>query len=152
MLLIYEDNSIRTVVSTANLVPSDWENRTQGLWVSPKCPPGDGDSVTGFKVHVLPIFLKKPKSIDISYFKYFQASLIRYLESYQVSPLKPYIDHVKKCDLSQINAIFIGSSPGSHQGSSLCHFGHMAVGSALRKHMKPCNWPLIMQCSSIGIT
>ena len=67
MLLIYEDNSLRTVVSTANLVPSDWENRTQGLWVSPKCPPGDGDSVTGFKVN-LSFFKEKLKSIVISYF------------------------------------------------------------------------------------
>ena len=150
MLLIYEDNSMRTVVSTANLVPSDWENRTQGLWVSPKCPPGDGDSVTGFKVNFPPFFCSRNLNL-LTFLLYFQASLIRYLESYQVSPLKPYIDQVKKCDFSQINAIFIGSSPGSHQGSSLCHFGHMAVGSALRKHMKPCNWPLIMQCSSIGI-
>ena len=38
MLLIYEDDSMRVVVSTANLVASDWENRTQGVWVSPKCP------------------------------------------------------------------------------------------------------------------
>ena len=53
MLLVYDDNSMRTVVSTANLVPSDWENRTQGLWVSPKCPPGDGDSATGFKVTLI---------------------------------------------------------------------------------------------------
>ena len=39
MILVYKDNSVRIVVSTANLVPSDWQNRTQGLWVSPKCPP-----------------------------------------------------------------------------------------------------------------
>ena len=39
MILVYSDNSVRIVVSTANLVPSDWQNRTQGLWVSPKCPP-----------------------------------------------------------------------------------------------------------------
>ena len=52
MVLVYSDDSVRIVVSTANLVPSDWENRTQGLWVSPKCPASpEGqtpkDSVTG---------------------------------------------------------------------------------------------------------
>ena len=31
MVLLYEDGSVRVVVHTANLVPSDWENRTQGL-------------------------------------------------------------------------------------------------------------------------
>ena len=36
MVFVYEDLSVRVVVSTANLVSSDWENRTQGLWVSPR--------------------------------------------------------------------------------------------------------------------
>ena len=36
MILVYDDDSVRIIISTANLVPSDWENRTQGLWVSPK--------------------------------------------------------------------------------------------------------------------
>ena len=130
MILVYNDDSVRIVVSTANLVPSDWENRTQGLWVSPRCrqsPQNPKDSVTGFK-----------------------ASFIRYLTSYQVSPLHQYIDLIKSADFSQINACFVGSSPGSHGGSSLCHFGHMAAGSILRKHTRPKRWPLIMQCSSIG--
>ena len=36
MVFVYDDESVRVVVSTANLVASDWENRTQGLWVSPR--------------------------------------------------------------------------------------------------------------------
>ena len=128
MILNYIDGSIRIVVSTANLVPSDWENRTQGLWVSPKCPGNDPrDSVTGFKT-----------------------SLLRYLASYHVSQLHPYIESIKEANFSSINAFFIASSPGSFEGSSLCHYGHMAAGSILRKHMKQVRWPLIMQCSSIG--
>ena len=31
MVMLYEDGGVRVVVHTANLVPSDWENRTQGL-------------------------------------------------------------------------------------------------------------------------
>jgi len=88
---------------------------------------GHGDSETGFK-----------------------SSLIRYLNTYQVSALKPYINAINMTNFSSVNSIFIGSAPGSHQGSSLCHFGHMAVASYLRKHLKPCTWPLVMQCSSIG--
>lgn len=40
-------------------VPSDWENRTQGVWVSPLCPKvsgidkNSGDSLTGFKKKLL---------------------------------------------------------------------------------------------------
>ena len=36
MVLLYEDGGVRVVVHTANLVPGDWENRTQGVWVSPR--------------------------------------------------------------------------------------------------------------------
>ena len=36
MVFVYEDESVRVVVHTANLVGSDWENRTQGVWVSPR--------------------------------------------------------------------------------------------------------------------
>jgi hypothetical protein len=109
MVLVYSDESVRVVVSTANLVPSDWENRIQGLWISPKCPKGQGDSPTGFK-----------------------SSLLRYLDFYQVSQLQSYTDAIKACDFSTVNAFFVASVPGSHQGSALCNWGHMAVASIHR--------------------
>ena len=135
MLLQYSDDSVRIVVSTANLVASDWENRTQGLWVSPKCPKmtGDdsgGDSETGFK-----------------------ASFLRYLNFYELSPLRPYIEAVKACDLSAINAFFVSSVPNSHRGSrDVDLWGHRAVAAILRKHAAAPEekWPLVVQCSSIG--
>lgn len=127
MILVYQDESVRVVVSTANLISSDWQNRTQGLWLGPKCPKGQGDGETRFK-----------------------ASLLKYLEFYGVSQLKPYIEHVAQCDFSQVNAFFVASVPGSHSGAELASWGHMAVGSVLRKHAKKTRWPLNIQCSSIG--
>ena len=70
--------------------------------------------------------------------------------AYQVSQLHSYMDVIKSADFSSINAFFIGSSPGSHQGSALSHFGHMAARSVFRKHDVKVSWPLIIQCSSIG--
>ena len=70
--------------------------------------------------------------------------------AYQVSQLHSYMDVIKSADFSSINAFFIGSSPGSHQGSALSHFGHMAARSVFRKYDIKVNWPLIIQCSSIG--
>jgi len=135
MMFVYEDDSIRVVVSTANLVASDWENRTQGLWVSPKCPKmpkgsneADGDSETGFK-----------------------ASFLRYLKFYELSPLKPYIEAVKTCDMSAVSAFFVSSVPNSHRGSrDLDLWGHRSIAAILRKHAASEEWPLIVQCSSIG--
>ncbi|XP_025159842.1 probable tyrosyl-DNA phosphodiesterase isoform X2 [Harpegnathos saltator] len=56
MILQYKDDGIRVVVSTANLYSNDWENRTQGLWISPHLPrlpelasSSDGESPTNFK-------------------------------------------------------------------------------------------------------
>ncbi|CAH1159517.1 unnamed protein product [Phaedon cochleariae] len=53
-IYIYEDNSIRVVVSTANLYYEDWNHYNQGLWLSPSCPQlpdsrpdSDGESPTG---------------------------------------------------------------------------------------------------------
>ncbi len=141
MLLHYEDDSVRVVVSTANLVSGDWENRTQGLWVSPRCPrleeeeaesaEAKGEAKTGFK-----------------------AAFLRYLKYYEVSPLRTYIETVKCCDFSAVNVFFVASVPNAHKGRELDLWGHKAVAAILRKHLKAKSvdksWPLVMQCSSIG--
>lgn len=62
MLLGYKDKSMRVVVSTANLYEDDWRNRTQGLWISPRCyemedhdqgHSSTGESVTGFRTDLI---------------------------------------------------------------------------------------------------
>lgn len=135
MICHYDDDSVRIIVSTANLIGSDWENRTQGLWVSPVCPKltdnghGSGESKTGFK-----------------------ASLLRYIKFYQLTPLQPYIDLISKCDFSAINVFFVSSVPNSHKSNDLNLWGHRQVASILRQYVPEAaqNWPLIVQCSSIG--
>ena len=133
MIFRYNDQSVRIIISTANLIGSDWENRTQGVWVGPKCPllkNGDnGDSKTGFK-----------------------SSLLRYLNFYQLSPLKPYIDSIKQCDFSSVNVFFLGSVPNSHKSLDLKLWGWRQLSEILRRNIPPemSKWPLILQCSSIG--
>lgn len=89
MIFCYRDKSVRVVVSTANLYEEDWHNRTQGLWISPRCPqlPEDsdtdaGDSFTGFKW-----------------------SLLNYLSNYKVVKLQPYIGLVRQCDFSAVKYV-----------------------------------------------
>ncbi len=59
MVLVYDDDSVRVVVHTANLRGSDWENRTQAAWIGPRCNKvaaadvSAGDSKTGFKAALL---------------------------------------------------------------------------------------------------
>ena len=85
-LFSYEDKSLRIVVHTGNLIESDWEDRTQGLWISPSCPPVSPDddtegpdSETGFK-----------------------RDLLRYLSAYGLSALDPWMDKIRRCDMSSI--------------------------------------------------
>jgi len=136
MVVKYEDESVRVVVSTANLVGEDWRNRTQGLWVGPKCPKltddSPGESKTGFK-----------------------NALLDYLRFYEVSPLRPYVQAVSQCDFSGVNVHLVASVPGSHRGPELDKWGHRRLAAELRKGIKNPpedlrKWPTIAQCSSIG--
>lgn len=87
MLLGYKDGSMRVVVSTANLYEDDWRNRSQGIWISPRCyeVTGDsahsstGESVTGFR-----------------------ADLIRYLNTYRMPQLQEWTARIQRTDFSAI--------------------------------------------------
>lgn len=135
-LFHYEDGGLRIVVSTANLVASDWHNRTQGLWISPACPELSenedskaGDSPTEFKT-----------------------DLLRYLNAYQIPQLQEWISIVRRTDFSEIRVCFIGSVPGTHRGHSIDHWGHKRLATFLKKHAMgvDASWPVVAQCSSIG--
>ena len=109
MVLVYSDGGVRVAVMTANLVSSDWENRTQGVWLSdlcPKLPPdgGDGESPTLFK-----------------------SSLLRYLKFYEVSAVKQFTDAIASCDMSAVNVFFLASVPGAHREVDMARWGHRQV-------------------------
>ncbi|KAH8413334.1 hypothetical protein KR009_010047 [Drosophila setifemur] len=138
MLLGYRDNSMRVVISTANLYEDDWHNRTQGVWISPKLPAlpedadtGAGESQTGFK-----------------------QDLMLYLVEYKISQLQPWIARIRSSDFSAINVFFLGSVPGGHRESSVRGhpWGHARLGGLLAKHATPIDdrIPVICQSSSIG--
>ncbi|KAJ4441092.1 hypothetical protein ANN_10942 [Periplaneta americana] len=135
---------MRVVVSTANLIASDWYNRTQGVWVSPSCPelPPDSDTGSG----------ESPSE--------FKADLLRYLSSYHLPALQEWMSRLRKTDFSAIKVCFVASVPGSHKGSDSDKWGHKRLAYFLKKFatipslLSPSpskeNWPVIAQCSSIG--
>ena len=154
MVLVYEDNSVRIVVHTSNLISSDWENRTQGLWVSPKCP----------LLHDKSAFSSQgqgQKNLGDSTTK-FKYSLLRYLNYYEVSALRPFVEHINQCDFSSINAFFVGSVPGSHvinRTDAFQNWGHAFLAKSLCKHNQhheeigsdgDAEAVVVAQCSSIG--
>lgn len=87
MLLGYKDGSMRVVVSTANLYEDDWHNRTQGLWMSEKLDamPNGSDTAAG-----------ESKTE-------FRNDLLKYLSSYKLPQLQPWLTRIRKTDFSSVN-------------------------------------------------
>ncbi|KYN10021.1 putative tyrosyl-DNA phosphodiesterase, partial [Trachymyrmex cornetzi] len=138
MILQYKDDGIRVVVSTANLYSDDWENRTQGLWISPHLPrlpesanPSDGESPTGFK-----------------------KDLERYLNKYRHPALTQWISAVRKADFSDVNVFLVASVPGTHKDNEVDSWGYKKLAHVLSRYatLPPDapQWPIVAQSSSIG--
>ncbi|CAL1685319.1 unnamed protein product [Lasius platythorax] len=138
MILQYKDDGIRVVVSTANLYSDDWENRTQGLWISPHLPKLpesasniDGESPTDFK-----------------------KDLVMYLSKYRQPALTQWIWAVRRADFSAVNVFLVASVPGSHKDVEADFWGHKKLAYVLSRHatLPPDapQWPIVAQSSSIG--
>ncbi|XP_044747626.1 probable tyrosyl-DNA phosphodiesterase [Coccinella septempunctata] len=142
-IYVYDDDSLRVVISTANLYYEDWNHYNQGLWLSPRCPPmtensvNNGESPTRFK-----------------------SDLLCYLKTYGVPCLKPWIERVEKTDFSQIRVFLVTSTPGKHYPDDKGSHVH-TVARLLKKHCNlpakttpesegPSSWGVIAQSSSIG--
>ncbi|XP_018338249.1 PREDICTED: probable tyrosyl-DNA phosphodiesterase, partial [Trachymyrmex septentrionalis] len=119
MILQYKDNGIRVIVSTANLYFEDWENRTQGLWISPHLPrlpesanPSDGESPTGFK-----------------------KDLERYLSKYKQPALTQWIRAVRKANFSEVSVFLLASVPGIHKPGEANFWGYKKLAYILSRYV-----------------
>ncbi|XP_066550263.1 tyrosyl-DNA phosphodiesterase 1 [Amia ocellicauda] len=137
MLLLYEEG-LRVVIHTSNMIPADWFQKTQGIWMSPlyvKMPEGSsekaGESTTNFK-----------------------HDLMEYLGAYHSPTLNEWVERIKGYDLSETRVHLIGSTPGRFLGGDLDKWGHMKLRKLLSENMQPTpkheSWPVIGQFSSIG--
>lgn len=136
MLLLYKDG-LRVIIHTANMMPSDWAQKTQAVWVGPLCPrlaPGskDGDSETGFR-----------------------ADLLSYLSAYGDMHINEWCHYIRTHDFSAVKVFLVGSVPGRHTGPRKSCFGHLRLRNLLSQHgpskdLVSNHWPLVAQFSSIG--
>ncbi|KAF2884090.1 hypothetical protein ILUMI_22058 [Ignelater luminosus] len=145
-IYVYSDNSLRVVVSTANLYYEDWNYYCQGLWISPLCPvlPEDSPDKAG----------ESPTN--------FKSTLLSYLQQYNIGVLKTWIDYVKRADFSNVKVFLITSVPGKYTSVGKpvhCHLH--SVGELLSHHCVlpakttptsegPLSWGVLAQSSSIG--
>ncbi|XP_042877810.1 probable tyrosyl-DNA phosphodiesterase [Penaeus japonicus] len=137
MMIFQYTDSLRVVIHTANLVPNDWYEKTQGYWVSPAFPLLEGG---------------KAGLLDGESPTRFKRDLVDYLASYKAPDLTRWTHIIKKYDFTSCNTVFVGSTPGYHAGEHKDKWGHMKARRAIRQHGG--TWtssvPIIAQCSSIG--
>ncbi|KAK7075083.1 tyrosyl-DNA phosphodiesterase 1 [Halocaridina rubra] len=137
MMLLQYKNGLRVVIHTANLRPDDWEEKTQGFWVSPLFPELEG---------------KKASILDGESPTCFKRDLVDYILAYKAPDLTRWSHIIRKYDFSSCNVFFVGSVPGYHTGEHKDKWGHMKVRKIMRQHAT--SWksslPIIAQCSSIG--
>ncbi|CAG0913584.1 unnamed protein product [Notodromas monacha] len=124
MMLLEYENCLRVVVHTANLVPEDWYNRTQGLWISPLFP----------RIPVNESLDKKSKDSKT----HFKRDLMRYISAYDVLEVKIWNDTIIEYDFTAANSI--GPKYGLEYVSHILKLHGGSYGT----------WPLCSQISSIG--
>ncbi|KAL8615227.1 hypothetical protein ACOMHN_050268 [Nucella lapillus] len=142
MFLLY-DCGMRVVIHTANLVSSDWHQKTQGVWISPLFPKLSEPDAAGVGVGV--------KGDSPTRFK---ADLLAYLAAYHAIPLTPWEKHIQQHDMSSASVYIIGSTPGRHTGGQKSTWGHLKLRKVLQEagpeKKDAGSWTVIGQFSSIG--
>lgn len=116
MIMLRHDDTAQVVVHTANMIPKDWANLTQGVWRS----------------HLLPLLSKAPEANNTKVANdlsttdenqqvgsgiRFKSDIIRYLKAYQ-GRTRTLVDELDKYDFSSIRAAFISSVPSRVRESS----------------------------------
>ncbi|PIK48921.1 putative tyrosyl-DNA phosphodiesterase 1-like [Apostichopus japonicus] len=140
MLLIYT-NGLRVVIHTANLVEQDWDQKTQGVWISPLFP----------KLEEGELSLDGITADSVTHFK---RDLVEYLSMYKSISLMRWKKHILQHDFTSARVFLIASIPGRHTNDAKSKWGHMKVRKILSKQGPDSamvrNWSAIGQFSSVG--
>lgn len=139
MLLLYKEG-IKVVITTANLIAMDWDQKTQGVWMSPLFPKLSKESAS------------QSKSSSPNNFK---DDLLDYLAAYGGTALDEWKQHIREHDMSSARVRLIASVPGRHTGLNKTKWGHLKLRKLLHQYGPSSDdvsskWPVIGQFSSIG--
>jgi hypothetical protein len=146
MILFRHDSTAQVIIHTANMIPKDWTNMSNGVWQSPLLP----------KVLSLQNSASFPDDYAIGSGERFKVDLINYLRSYDKRKItcKPLADELVQYDFSSVRAALIASVPGKHNARDMSEtsWGWAALKRCLR-HV-PCkdcdDSSIAVQVSSIA--
>lgn len=103
MVLVFGEGDTQTlqiVIHTANLIPFDWANMTQGVWLSPRLNKWS----TTVKMDNKTLHEKCQ----------FEHDFLHYIDAYNIPSTKKLHSLIQEFDLSPIKAVFVASVPGNY--------------------------------------
>lgn len=106
MVLFRLDDTAEIIIHTANLIPKDWGNMTNGAWISPRLPLLKADTQQ-------PASSTRSSPPAAGSGEKFKIDFLNYLRSYRTA-CKPLVDQLSKYDFSSIRGSLIASVPGRH--------------------------------------
>lgn len=136
----------RVVIHTANMIPFDLENMTQGAWISPWLPLEKGK--------------EPPGPFPIGSGRRFKIDMLRYLRQYK-DKARELVDHLEEFDFSSIRAAFVASAPSKHSVTDakpreFTSFGWpglkqvVRAAMAAKQEVERDDYSVVIQMSSIG--
>ncbi|TPX31855.1 hypothetical protein SmJEL517_g04915 [Synchytrium microbalum] len=129
MVLQFQDDTLRIVIHTANMISRDWTNKSQGAWISPP--------------------LKRKSAGQAA--SRFERDLISYFEADSYKTVLPsWCKLIKEYDLSPCRAVLIGSIPGRHKNGDLHKWGIGRMANVLKDVGSEAEGSIIAQYSSMG--
>ncbi|ORY90447.1 tyrosyl-DNA phosphodiesterase I [Syncephalastrum racemosum] len=143
MLLFFQRDGVRharVVVHTANLCRDDWEDMTQGVYMTPLCPIKSSATQVG-------------RVTGSTYGSPFEKDLCAYLSAY--ASLSFAREWIREYSWATCKAILIGSVPGYHRDREINKWGLARLASVLEQHVKlptSCrdSSTVVAQCSSVA--
>ncbi|KAH7206151.1 tyrosyl-DNA phosphodiesterase-domain-containing protein [Fusarium oxysporum] len=146
MILFRHDDTAQVIIHTANMIPKDWTNMSNGAWKSPLLP----------KLSGAQNFQASPEDHSVGSGQRFKIDLLNYLKAYDRRKIicKPLTDKLTHYDFSSIKAALVASVPGKHDARDMSEtsWGWAALKRCLQ-HV-PCqdhgDSDIVVQVSSIA--
>ena len=109
MILFRHDDAAQVVIHTANMIPQDWANLTQGVWQSPLLRLRTSMAVAESTSDVRTLSETESNS-SIGSGGRFKTDLMRYLRAYE-RRTRRLVEELDKYEFSSIRAAFVSSVP-----------------------------------------
>lgn len=106
MILFRHDETAQVIIHTANMIPKDWTNMTNGVWKSPM--------LSLLKVPATET--ATPDQYPVGSGQRFKVDLMNYLSAYDKGRriCRPLIEALTKHDFSTVRGALVASVPGRH--------------------------------------